>query len=359
MLGNMLRIRILFGIAGIVFWVPSTGFAEINILQAMEKQFQEIAHAVKPSVVEVVGTREIRELDRSESDHSRGVINSSSFYHSQNIGSGIIISSNGHIATTCAVVSRMDKIEITYADGRREAAELVGIDPWTDIAVLRVRTVEFPRTPLGNSDEIKAGAWVMTLGSSYGKCSTLAFGIVNGRETLPTQPFCEAIQINVALTPGNSGGAVANTSGEVIGLITGTLARDVRMRPVGELAEPQEPSSKICFPRNISFALPINAVESIARELIEHGTVRRGWLGVSVAPHVEGVQITQVLDESPAEKAGLLRGDIILAFNGARVKSYVELNQLVASLRPETHATIAVQRQSQRVTSEVILGRRN
>ena len=197
------------------------------------------------------------------------------------------------------------------------------------------------------------------MGSSYGNCSTLAFGVVNGRETLPTRPFCEAIQINVALTPGNSGGAVANTSGEVIGLITATLVRDVRGRAVGELADTQELTSKMWFPRNISFALPINSVESIARELIEHGTVRRGWLGVSVAPHVEGVQITQVLDDSPAENAGLLRGDIILAFNGVRVKSYVELNQLVAALPPETHATIAVQRQSERVKFKVILGRRN
>ena len=163
----------------------------------MEEQFQTILQTVKPAVVEVIATREVREAKLKRERKSPSLMTQTEPVHYQNIGSGIVIDSNGHIVTTGAVVGGTNHIEVAFADGQHQPAKLVGLDRFTDIAVLRVQRGYPPETTIGDSDEIGAGSWVMTVACSYGNCSTLSFGIVNGLEILPDYPFYEAIQINI------------------------------------------------------------------------------------------------------------------------------------------------------------------
>ena len=131
----------------------------------------------------------------------------------ENIGSGIIIDAAGHIVTTAGVVENADEIEVVFTNGKRALGTLLGVDPLTDIAVLSVENDNLPQTRIGDSDQIDTGSWVITVGSSYGHSPTLSFGTVSGLEILPDRPFYDAIKINASVNPGNSGGAVVNTSG--------------------------------------------------------------------------------------------------------------------------------------------------
>jgi S1-C subfamily serine protease len=325
----------------------------------MEQQFQTIVNAVKPAVVEVIATREVSEvkLDPFFKDAFSG--KSVPVRHHQNIGSGILIDSDGHIVTTGAVVANADKIEVKFACGQRQFATLLGLDGYSDIAVLRAEDGYPTKTVLGDSDQLRAGSWVVTVGCSIGACPTLSFGIVNGLEVLSDNPFYEAIQINAPVKPGNSGGAVANTSGQIVGVITATLAH-VPLPHKSRSSEEHFPSNRILSGQDISFAIPIKTVQTIANHIIEHGEMPRGWLGVSVG-HLDarGVQVKSVVEKSPAEDAGILRQDIILDFNGTPVNTYTDLFRLVTSLTPKTPVKVKVLRGSEHLALDVVLGRRD
>ena len=354
-----LRIKLAIGLGIALLYSTSHLSAEQNILQSMEQQFQSIVNAVKPSVVEVIATRVVSEvrldpvLKQALSDRSAVV------HHHQNIGSGILIDSDGHIVTTGAVVAGADKIEVKFTCGQRQSATLLGVDGYSDIAVLRAKDGYPTETVLGDSDQLRAGSWVVTVGCSYGACPTLSFGIVNGLEVLSDNPYYEAIQINAPVKPGNSGGAVANTSGQIVGIIIATLAHPPIAHKNRSLEQPFL-SNSILSGQDISFALPIKTVQTIASHIMERGEVPRGWLGVSVG-HLDarGLLVKSVVNQSPAENAGILQRDIIVDFNGTPVDTFTDLIRLVTSLAPNTPVKVKVLRGDEHLALDVVLGARD
>ena len=354
-----LRIKLVIGLGIALLYSTSRLFAAENILQSMEQQFQSIVNSVKPAVVEVTATHVVGEvrLGPVPKEVFRGT--SAPIQHHQNIGSGVLIDSDGHIVTTEAVVRNADKIEVKFACGQRQPATLVGIDGYSDIAVLRAEDGYPTETVLGDSDQLSPGSWVVTVGCSYGACPTLSFGIVNGLEFLSDNPHYEAIQINAPMKPGNSGGAVANTSGEIVGVITATLDQV----PISSKVRSSRGDfwhSRIFSAQDICFALPIKTVQAIARDIIHHGEVPRGWLGVSVDHHdARGVQVTNVKEKSPAESAGILQRDIIVDFNGTPVNTYTDLKRLVTSAAPNTPVKVNVLRAGEQLAVDVVLGARD
>ena len=354
-----LRIAFALGCGIALLYATSCLSAEPNILQAMEREFQTIVNAVTPAVVEVVATDEVNAFRFRPTGRNAPSGASFATRHRQNIGSGIVIDSDGHIVTTGAVVANADSIEVKFASGQRQSATLLGVDAHSDIAVLRVEKNYPTKTALGDSDQLRAGSWVVTVGCSFGACPTLSFGIVNGLEILSDNAPYEAIQINTSVKPGNSGGAVANTSGQIVGVITAALAQAPLPLKNRSAHEPHR-SGGILMGQGISFAIPIKTVQTIASHIIEHGEVARGWLGVWVDElDAKGVRVLRVQAKSPAEDAGILRRDIIVDFNGTPVGTYADLMKLVTSLTPKTPVRVKVLRGNERLALDVVLGAKN
>lgn len=356
--------------------VSSFALAEKNVLQLMEREFQAIVQSVKPAVVEVVASYTVPKRQGEPGifplnpDTSHSVAeDSQETIHIQNIGSGTLIDPDGYIVTTRAVVDGADQIEVVFGNGKRSSAELAGIDPLTDIAVLALKEGYSLQTKIGDSDQIRTGAWVITVGSSFGHAPTLSFGIVSGSETLPNLPY-DAIKVNVAVNPGNSGGAVVNTSGEIIGIITAALAEPyftplshtptMPKLPAGQLpaARALRSEGNVWMDNEIGFAIPIKTVKSVADQLIRDGKVRRGWLGVEIVQDGLGVRINKVLEATPAQNAGLLAQDVIAEFKGVPIHTRWELQKLVANSSPNTPVTIKIRRGKKTLERHVILGER-
>lgn len=366
----------------LLFFVVISSFANESVLQTLEKDFQKVVVEARPAVVKVVATQMLpAPLPPNVEDLA--------FTTRQNIGSGIIIDAAGHVVTTTFETETPSKIEVICSDKKVFSAKLIGVDILTDIAVLRITNTPSEstsptgaaRSPAvtdewiqlassrkwGDSSKIDTGSWVVTIGSTYGQSPIVSFGIVGGWDTLPNQMCGELIKINAAVTPGNSGGAVVNTSGEVVGMILAVLTEPTRIHsPTDALFKKQDDIdiTQFLFPslplgirnQEITFALPIEAVRTVAKEIIEHGKVARGWLGVEVDVGDLGVLVTGVIENSPAHKSGLLPKDLILEFNEIPVHSYAELLRCVVSKRPDTEVRLKVGRGGVEQHYTVILG---
>lgn len=385
--------RWIIGMFSLLFYAVTPSVANENVLQQLEKEFQKVVTAARPAVVKVVVTQMLPALPPPDTDKL--------VFTRQDIGSGIVIDTDGHVVTTTFEMETPNKIEIIFNNGKVSPAKLVGIDTLTDIAVLRVAeaqlttihpqepetsasvqsraqrkrkalmTREFKTTaPVkwGDSSKINTGSWVVTIGSSYGRSPIVSFGIVGGWDTLPNQLCGELIKINAAVTPGNSGGAVINTSGEIVGMILAVLTEPPNTinAAVDALLQKKAPLdiSQLLrqeFPQEsrtqeITFAMPMEMARAVANEIIEHGKVARGWLGVEVEIVDVEVFITGVIEGSPAHKSGLLPRDIILEFNEVPVRSYDELLRCVASERPATKVQLKIGRNGTEQHRTVILG---
>lgn len=371
---------LIIGMLSLLFSVIVPGFANQSVLQMLEKDFQRIVTDARPTVVKVVATQGVP-VPLSWNTQEFALMR-------QNIGSGIVIDTAGHIVTTTFEMGPPSKIEVILNDKRVASAKLIGTDVFTDIAVLRVtgtprkstlptNAVRSPATPdkwseftpprkWGDSSKIDTGSWIVTIGSSYGKSPIVSFGIVGGWDTLPNQLCGELIKINAAVTPGNSGGAVVNTSGEVVGMILAVLteptathsALDTLFEKRDDIDITQLLARSPLTARNqeITFAMPIETVRAVAKEIIEHGKVARGWLGVEVDVGDLGVLVTGVIEDSPAHKGGLLPQDLILEFNAVPVHSYDELLKCVVGKRPNTKVQLKIDRNGTEHYSTVILG---
>ena len=252
-------------------------------------------------------------------------------------------------------------------------AKLLGMDTPTDIAVLHVEGKVPLKTKLGNSDRIDTGSWVATVGISYGQSPTLSFGIVGGREILKNRLYYEAIQINTTVSPGNTGGAVVNTAGEIVGLIAATLDPLNRVNIFSRsrqgvlefhwFANPPVPNNSISarqnnrtmLKRETGFAIPVNTVQDVAEQIIRDGKVRRGWLGVDI-DEKDGLRVREVIANSPADKAGILREDMIVAFNDVPVRTFVELKKRIVTSAPDQRVTISILRDGESLQQDVVLG---
>jgi len=266
-------------------------------------------------------------------------------------GSGFIISPNGYILTNNHVVAGADKITVKLADGRVFKAKVIGRDPLSDVAVIKINAKNLPTIPLGNSDKLKVGEWVIAIGNPFGLSQTVTVGVVSakGRSGIGINDYEDFIQTDAAINPGNSGGPLINIYGQAVGMNTAIYSKSGGFMGIG-------------------FAIPINMVKIIKDQLIKYGKVTRGWLGVVIQnvtedlaqefglPEPEGALISQVEKNTPASRAGLKPGDIILYYNGKKIKNIGELRNMVALTKPGTWVKIVVIRNGHEKTFRVKIG---
>ncbi len=269
---------------------------------------------------------------------------------SEALGSGFVISEDGFIVTNNHVIEGADEINIEFFDGKRLEAKLIGTDPKTDIAVLKVEAGDLPHVAFGNSDEMRVGDWVMAMGNPLGQGFSVSAGIVSARGRELSGTYDDFLQTDAAINKGNSGGPLFNLDGDVIGVNTAILS------PSGGSI-------------GIGFSMASNVVTKVVDQLREFGETRRGWLGVKiqdVTPDVAeamglnvtaGALITDV-PEGPARDAGLLSGDVIITFNGKEIKDVRDLTRTVADSPIGDAVPVIVLREGAEQTIPVTLGRR-
>ena len=268
------------------------------------------------------------------------------------LGTGFVISADGFIATNNHVIEDVDKIEVNFLDGRKLQAEIVGRDPSTDVALIRVKPEQdLAFLPLGDSDRVRPGDWVLAVGNPFGLEHTVTAGIVSAKhreinQEMSSRRFDDFIQTDAAINPGNSGGPLLNLSGEVIGINT-AIRQDAN---------------------TIGFAIPINLAKAVLPQLRASGKVSRGWLGVMIQPVTEEVAASLELDSKqgalvsdldpagPAAKAGVQRYDVIVGFGGKPVHEMEELPKLVASAPVGSKAELKVIRKGSEKKLTVQLG---
>lgn len=257
----------------------------------------------------------------------------------QGLGSGVIVSSDGYIVTNNHVVEQADELTVLLGDKRKFPAKLIGTDPKTDLAVIKIDQTHLPTLRWGNSQNLQVGELVLAVGNPFGLNQTVTMGIISaiGRANMGIVDYEDFIQTDAAINPGNSGGALVNLRGELIGINTAIFSRTGGYMGIG-------------------FAIPSNMVKNVMNNLVDHGKVIRGWLGVSIqqltpelaeqfgSPDASGALVGDVVDGSPAEDAGLERGDIIRHYNGTKVKDPTHLRSLVAETTPGTSASVSVLR---------------
>lgn len=264
----------------------------------------------------------------------------------QSLGSGFLLTEDGYILTNEHVVAGAQEIRVRLSDQSEYPAKLVGTDPRTDVAVIKVETEKkLPTVVLGDSDDLQVGQWALAIGNPFGLDRTLTVGVISAksRANVGIEEYEDFIQTDASINPGNSGGPLLNIYGEVVGVNTAIVAAG----------------------RGIGFAIPINLAKLISDQLIEDGEVTRGWLGVKIQPltldlaksfgleRATGALVTDVIPGTPAEKAGLMRGDILLTFNGREVRGVRELQLLVASAPAGSEAELEILRGGKRKTLTV------
>ncbi len=268
----------------------------------------------------------------------------------QSLGSGFIISADGYVLTNNHVVADADEIMVRLSDRSELQAKLVGTDPRTDVALLKVEGKNLPTLKLGKSDELKVGEWVLAIGSPFGFDHSVTAGIVSAKgRSLPNENYVPFIQTDVAINPGNSGGPLFNLDGEVVGINS-----QIYTRSGGFMG--------------VSFAIPIDVALSVADQLKASGKVSRGWLGVVIQEvnkdlaesfgldKPAGALVAQVLDKGPAQQGGLLVGDVILAANGQPIVVSGDLPHLVGALKPGSKVVLDLMRDGERKTVSLEVG---
>ncbi|MCB9832867.1 MAG: trypsin-like peptidase domain-containing protein [Planctomycetes bacterium] len=306
-------------------------------LPAMARIFREVARATAPSVVNVtIYAGSGGQLERVGA------------------GSGVIISTDGKILTNVHVVEGGSVIRVTLDDDRELDATLIGRDPATDLALLDIEGDDHKAAPLGDSDRLEVGDWVMAYGSPFGLSKSVTAGIVSalGRHDIGLASYENFIQTDAAINPGNSGGPLVDLEGRVVGINTAIASRSGGSAGIG-------------------FAIPINLARAVVDRLVTSGRVERGWFGVRIddlsrarMDQLEGeaqegaVVVTEVIDGSPARAAGLEAGDIVLEIGGQRTRNANELRERVAFLEPGKTVTVRILRAGRERIERVVPGRR-
>lgn len=308
----------------------SSVLSGIALAEAVIPDFVRLAKKLKPAVVNVSTSQTITPQKRP---HLQGNDPFQEYFDKffgtpqhpfkqRNLGSGFIISDDGYIITNNHVVTGADEIKVKLSDGREFKGQVKGRDDKFDVALVKIDAKgQLPVAPLGDSDKLQVGEWVMAIGNPFGLTQTVTAGIVSAQgRVIGSGPYDDFIQTDASINPGNSGGPLFNTQGEVIGINTAILAGG----------------------QGIGFAIPINMAKSIITQLKETGKVTRGWIGVSVqlvTPDLaksfgldseRGALVAEVMKNGPAEKSGLKGGDIILEFDGHQIHEMSELPRLVA-----------------------------
>ena len=326
--------------------------AAVSNTPMVPANFSDLAEKVRPGVVNIQVVKKVKNIGFapheffgspfgeknpfgdffgpfSEGNPPRG-------FQQQGVGSGFVMSEDGYIVTNNHVIENSDKIKVKFASGKEFTAKVIGRDRKTDLALIKIEGAsDLHPLKLGNSDSLKVGSWVVAVGSPFGLEQTVTVGIVSAKgRVIGSGPYDNFIQTDASINPGNSGGPLINMNGEVVGINTAII-------PNGQ---------------GIGFAIPVNMAKEIAPQLQKNGHVIRGWLGVSVqevTPELaksfglkdnKGALVAEVFKGTPAEKAGIEQGDIIVGFNGKDVGDSKELPRILASTPVGEKVTIKLQR---------------
>ncbi|MFQ5445324.1 MAG: S1C family serine protease [Saprospiraceae bacterium] len=321
------------------------GQLQRTFLSSAPTDFISAAEKVTPSVVNIRAVENV-----NYSWWGSGSFGASS-------GSGVIISPDGYILTNNHVIEDGSKYEVTLNDRREFEAKLIATDPSTDIALLKIKETSLPYLVFGNSDSLRVGEWVMAVGNPFNLASTVTAGIVSAKgrniDILEGEYTIESfIQTDAAVNPGNSGGALVNTNGELVGINTAIITRSGRYE-------------------GYSFAIPSNLAQKVIQDLKEFGEVQRGLLGIKIAPitgqiakefnlpNMDGVFINSVVAGGGADEAGIERGDVIVAIDNIKIKSIPQLQEQVGRLNPGTSIHVDYIRNGTLIHATVVLKDKN
>lgn len=340
---------------------PFANNPEYQAMRSLQEAFVRNAKNLRPTVVSIRSLKKIRaafhEPDQRQSKSwflalKRWLQNRlSQRYRVEHIGSGLILNQKGYILTNWHLLKDADRLRVKLFEGEEFAADIVGFDSLTDLAVLKIFTFKrLPTAPLGRSKNIDVGEWVMAIGNPYGLDGTVSVGVISGKNlTYPDNPgFDGLIKTDAALNPGGSGGPLVNVQGEIVGINSVHSDLDAEWK----------------------FTIPIETAIRISDQLIRHGKVKRGWLGIgiqSLTPELAssfnlsgyrgGVLVNTVESKAPAEHGGLRQGDIIVQFDGKPVSHPQTLQKWVAESRVGKNVPVGIIRNGNEKTLHIIVGR--
>ncbi|CAN5890758.1 Do family serine endopeptidase [soil metagenome] len=269
------------------------------------------------------------------------------------LGSGVIVSSQGYILTNNHVIEEADEISVSLSDGRKALARVVGTDPETDLAVIKIDLPNLPAITLGHSELAAVGDVVLAIGNPFGVGQTVTMGIVSalGRNDIGINTYENFIQTDAAVNPGNSGGALVDVNGDLLGINSAIYSRSGGSMGIG-------------------FAIPVSTIKMVMESIIADGQVVRGWIGVEPQDitaemadsfnikHASGAIVAGVIRGGPADKAGVKPGDILIAIDGKPVANKTEILNLIAQLKPDNKAKLTVLRKASESTMEIVIGKR-
>jgi serine protease Do len=337
---------------------------EFEDLEKQNRAFEKIAQTVTPAIVNISTTQVIKYQQsplfmdpffRQFFGDMFGQFGIPRERREQSLGSGVILSPEGYIVTNEHVIRRASEIEVMLSDRRVFKAKVVGTDPRSDVAVIKIDGKALPTVPWGDSNSLKPGAIVMAFGNPFGLNFTVTRGSVNavGRSGLGIEQYEDFIQTDAAINPGNSGGALVNVRGQVVGINVAILSPSQGTGGGGWAG--------------VGFAIPANTARNIMESIIKTGKVQRGYLGVTPGdlnpalarqfkvPDVSGVLVNQVEPDGPADRAGLRQGDVIRTINGQTVDGMARFRALVAGMSPGTEVTLGILRDGKAETIKVRL----
>ena len=342
----------------------------LSIVEARElPNFSDLAEDASPAVVNITSTRTVSQrnsygrgfgdprydefFERFFGQQPRPSVPRENSRPVVSTGSGFIISSDGYLLTNNHVVEDADEVKVSLGDRREYKAEIIGTDPRSDVAVLKIDAEDLPTLKIGKSEKLKVGEWVVAIGSPFQLRFSVTSGIVSAKgRSIPNgsdSTYVPFIQTDVAINPGNSGGPLFNLDGEVIGINS-----QIYTRSGGYMG--------------VSFAIPIDYAMDVAEQLRENGYVARGWLGVSIQEVTselaealgmeipKGALVSQIIEDSPAEKSGLKEEDVILFFDGEEIFYSSDLPLTVGSIRPESKVNAMILRDGKKKTIQVTVG---
>ncbi|MGQ9499550.1 MAG: DegQ family serine endoprotease [Dissulfurimicrobium sp.] len=345
--------------------IPVGENQDVTILAKISKAFASIAKSATPAVVSVQVEKTVKQegiIQHEFPDFFNDPFFERFFgpgwpmprgphkFRQMGQGSGFIISQDGYILTNDHVVGGADVINVKLSDGREFKAKVIGTDPQSDIAVIKIPATNLPVLKLGDSDKIDVGEWAIAIGNPFGLQETVTVGVISakGRNRVGISDYEDFIQTDAAINPGNSGGPLINIYGEVIGINSAIFSKSGGYMGIG-------------------FAIPINMAKVIKDQLISKGKITRGWLGVVIQDvtkdlaksfglkEKEGVLVAQVSKGSPAEKAGLKEGDIILQLNGIKIVDAGELRNKIALTAPGTVVKLDIMRNGKKMPVSVTI----